>query len=57
MKRPTHVRIVDVGPRDGLQNQSEIVPLDAKIKLVEMLADAGVPSVEAGAFVSPQWVP
>lgn len=57
MKLPTYVKIVDVGPRDGLQNQSEIVPLDAKIKLVEMLADAGVPSVEAGAFVSPKWVP
>jgi len=51
------VRIVDVGPRDGLQNQPEIVPLEAKVKLVEMLADAGLPAVEAGAFVSPKWVP
>lgn len=57
MKLPAYVKIVDVGPRDGLQNQPEIVPLDAKIKLVEMLADAGVPAVEAGAFVSPKWVP
>ncbi len=57
MKLPAHVKIVDVGLRDGLQNQPEIVPLDVKIKLVDMLADAGISSVEAGAFVSPKWVP
>jgi len=57
MKLPKHVKIVDVGPRDGLQNQPESVPLDAKVKLVDMLTGAGVPSVEVGAFVSPKWVP
>ncbi len=57
MHLPKHVKIVDVGPRDGLQNQPERVALETKIRLVEMLADAGLPVVEAGAFVSPTWVP
>ncbi len=57
MQLPKSVKIVDVGPRDGLQNQPEQVALETKIKLVEMLADAGLPVVEAGAFVSPKWVP
>jgi hydroxymethylglutaryl-CoA lyase len=57
MHLPKHVKIVDVGPRDGLQNQPERVALETKIRLVEMLADAGLPVVEAGAFVSPKWVP
>ena len=57
MNLPKHVKIVDVGPRDGLQNQPETVPLDAKVKLVDMLSDAGVPAIEVGAFVSPKWVP
>lgn len=57
MDLPKHVKIVDVGPRDGLQNQPEQVSLETKIKLVEMLAEAGLPVVEAGAFVSPKWVP
>ena len=57
MNLPKHVKIVDVGPRDGLQNQPETVPLNAKVKLVDMLSEAGVPAVEAGAFVSPKWVP
>ena len=53
----THIRIVEVGPRDGLQNEKAIVPLETKVELVERLADAGLPAVEAGAFVSPKWVP
>jgi len=57
MKLPSHVKIVDVGPRDGLQNHPDTVPLAVKVELVERLADAGVPVVEAGAFVSPKWVP
>lgn len=57
MHLPKHVKIVDVGPRDGLQNQPERVALETKIRLVEMLADAGLSVVEAGAFVSPKWVP
>lgn len=57
MKTPTDVRIVDVGPRDGLQNHPETVSLDVKVALIEGLADAGLPAIEAGAFVSPKWVP
>ena len=51
------VRIVDVGPRDGLQNEPKEVPAAVKIELIERLADAGLPAVEATAFVSPKWVP
>jgi hydroxymethylglutaryl-CoA lyase len=51
------VRIVEVGPRDGLQNEARVVPLATKVALVDRLAAAGLPSVEAGAFVSPKWVP
>ena len=47
----------DVGPRDGLQNISDVVPTAAKVELVRGLLDAGAPLVEAGAFVSPKWVP
>jgi hydroxymethylglutaryl-CoA lyase len=51
------VRIVEVGPRDGLQNESAAVPSAAKIAFVEALAGAGLPSVEVTAFVNPKWVP
>jgi hydroxymethylglutaryl-CoA lyase len=51
------VRIVEVGPRDGLQNEPREVPTDVKVQLIERLADAGLPAVEATAFVSPKWVP
>ena len=51
------VRIVDVGPRDGLQNDPQEVPTAVKIELIERIADAGLPAVEATAFVSPKWVP
>src|SRR3989440_12927527 len=54
---PAFVRIVEVGPRDGLQNEPGEVPTDVKIQLIERLADAGLPAVEATAFVSPKWVP
>ena len=57
MGLPTNVRIVDVGPRDGLQNESKAVLAATKIELINRLADAGLPAVEAGAFVSPKWVP
>ncbi|WP_417831532.1 hydroxymethylglutaryl-CoA lyase [Terasakiella sp.] len=57
MALPKKVKIVDVGPRDGLQNEKEIVPTDAKVELIHRLADAGLPVVEAGSFVSPKWVP
>ncbi|HEX6267536.1 MAG TPA: hydroxymethylglutaryl-CoA lyase [Burkholderiales bacterium] len=51
------VKIVEVGPRDGLQNEPREVPTAVKVELIERLADAGLPAVEATAFVSPKWVP
>ena len=57
MKLPKRVRIVEVGPRDGLQNEKQEVPTATKIELIERLADAGLPAVEATAFVSPKWIP
>ena len=57
MKLPSKVRIVDVGPRDGLQNEKGEVPTAIKLELIERLADAGIRSVEATAFVSPKWIP
>jgi hydroxymethylglutaryl-CoA lyase len=54
---PAAVTVVEVGPRDGLQNEPRPVPLAEKVALVEALAAAGLPVVEAGAFVSPRWVP
>lgn len=51
------IRIVEVGPRDGLQNEKQIVDVSTKVELVERLAAAGCKIVEAGAFVSPKWVP
>lgn len=52
-----HVRIVEMGPRDGLQNESRAVPLATKLALIERLAAAGLQAIEATAFVSPKWVP
>lgn len=57
MTLPRFVRMVEVGPRDGLQNEKTIVPTAVKIALVEKLADAGLSVIEAGSFVSPKWVP
>jgi isopropylmalate/homocitrate/citramalate synthase len=54
---PSYVKIVEVGPRDGLQNESLVVPTEVKIELIHQLVDAGCPVVEATAFVSPKWVP
>jgi hydroxymethylglutaryl-CoA lyase len=54
---PDSVRIVEVGARDGLQNQPHAVPTDVKVALIDQLADAGIRHIEAGAFVSPKWVP
>jgi hydroxymethylglutaryl-CoA lyase len=51
------VRIVEMGPRDGLQNEPSRVSTDVKVELIGRLADAGLRSIEAGAFVSPKWVP
>ena len=54
---PGRVRIVEVGPRDGLQNEKAEVPTRVKLELIERLVDAGLPAVEATAFVSPKWIP
>jgi hydroxymethylglutaryl-CoA lyase len=50
-------RIVEVGPRDGLQNEPGELPTEVKLELIERLADAGLPAIEATAFVSPKWIP
>jgi hydroxymethylglutaryl-CoA lyase len=57
MKLPSKVKLVDVGPRDGLQNEKEPVPAAVKIQLVHMLQDAGLKEIEVTSFVSPKWVP
>ena len=51
------VTVVEVGPRDGLQNEKQSVALADKIELIDRLGEAGVRVIEAGAFVSPKWVP
>lgn len=51
------VRIVDVGPRDGLQNEKQAIATATKIQLIENLVDAGLTYIEAGSFVNPKWVP
>ena len=57
MALPARVRIVEVGPRDGLQNEKTIVPTAAKIELIDRLSATGLQSIEATSFVSPKWVP
>ena len=57
MNLPSQVKIVEVGPRDGLQNEKEVVPTEIKIELIDRLAEAGVRVIEATSFVSPKWVP
>ncbi|MDG2019160.1 MAG: hydroxymethylglutaryl-CoA lyase [Porticoccaceae bacterium] len=57
MSLPKAVKIVEVGPRDGLQNESASLDVATKVELVHGLADAGLQTIEAGSFVSPKWVP
>ncbi len=57
MTLPKSVKIVEVGPRDGLQNESKIIPTEAKIALVKKLAESGLRYIETGSFVNPKWVP
>lgn len=57
MKLPPRVKLVDVGPRDGLQNEKQPVPAAIKIGLVQRLQDAGLREIEVTSFVSPKWVP
>jgi hydroxymethylglutaryl-CoA lyase len=57
MTQPAQVRIVEVGPRDGLQNEKTLIPTAAKIELIDRLSATGLQTVEATSFVSPKWVP
>jgi len=57
MSQPSQVRIVEVGPRDGLQNEKTLIPTAAKIELINRLSATGLRTVEATSFVSPKWVP
>jgi hypothetical protein len=52
-----HVRIVEVGPRDGLQNEKQSISKETKIELIQRLAKTGVTTIEAGSFVPAKWVP
>ncbi|WP_207308492.1 hydroxymethylglutaryl-CoA lyase [Bacillus timonensis] len=57
MQLPKHVTIIEVGPRDGLQNEKSIIPTDAKIDFIKKLKMAGLQEMELTSFVSPKWVP
>lgn len=57
MKLPDYVKIVEVGPRDGLQNEKQLIPTATKISLINDLVAAGLSYIEAGSFVNPKWVP
>jgi hydroxymethylglutaryl-CoA lyase len=54
---PPQVKIVEVGPRDGLQNEKTLLSVETKVNLIEHLAEAGLKTIESGSFVSPKWVP
>lgn len=57
MPLPSHVRLVEVGPRDGLQNEAQPISVADKVQLVDALSAAGLSYIEVGSFVSPKWVP
>src|SRR5690349_8347275 len=57
MNYPSRVKIIDVGPRDGLQNEKQPVPTEVKLGLIQRLQDAGLKEIEVTSFVSPKWVP
>ena len=57
MNYPARVRLIDVGPRDGLQNEKMPVPAEVKVALVQRLQDAGLQEIEVTSYVSPKWVP
>src|SRR3954469_13741523 len=54
---PIRVKLVEVGPRDGLQNEQQTIPADIKVELINRLTQAGFQNIEAASFVSPKWVP
>ncbi|NKB39231.1 MAG: hydroxymethylglutaryl-CoA lyase [Gammaproteobacteria bacterium] len=57
MPLPKQVKLVEVGPRDGLQNEKQVIETETKVELIHRLADAGLSVIESGSFVSPKWVP
>jgi len=57
MAFPSKVKIIEVGPRDGLQNEKEVIPVEVKIELIDKLTRAGFSNIEAASFVSPGWIP
>ncbi|MGL6159346.1 hydroxymethylglutaryl-CoA lyase [Microbulbifer sp.] len=57
MNLPNKVKMVEVGPRDGLQNEKREISIDTRIALIDKLSDSGLQFIEAGSFVSPKWVP
>lgn len=57
MNLPEKVKMVEVGPRDGLQNEKQPIPVETRIQLIDKLSKAGLPVIEAGSFVNPKWVP
>ncbi|MCO7613739.1 hydroxymethylglutaryl-CoA lyase [Pseudomonas chlororaphis] len=57
MSLPSHVRLIEVGPRDGLQNEAQPISVEDKVQLVDALTAAGLGYIEVGSFVSPKWVP
>ena len=57
MSLPDRAKMVEVGPRDGLQNEPNSVPTEVKIAFIDRLSETGLSVIEAGAFVSPKWVP
>ena len=54
---PKTVKLVEVGPRDGLQNEKIILPLETKVELINRLSETGLSVIESGSFVSPKWIP
>jgi len=57
MTRSTPIRLVEVGPRDGLQTEKAVIPTEVKVAFVDALSDCGFPEIEVSSFVSPKWVP
>src|SRR6266704_1922580 len=57
MRLPRYVKVVEVGPRDGLQNEAIFVPTEVKIGLIDRLTVSGLSAIEATSFVSPKWIP
>ena len=57
MRLPKRIKMVEVGPRDGLQHEAAIVPIEVKIAFIDKLSQTGLATIEGGSFVSPKWMP